>query len=196
MKKTLLLVSLLFFGLVGVTGATTWTDTYYPEDVPLYMAAGGLNETEDFTLDIKNGGFDPGFWGFGADDVLWYQVSLYVTDDQLFGLDGWDINYFQNNEEFLTVSTDFMCGEVGEETYEVDFHGGLFNDPLFYDMNLLGLLSINYDGTLGINLTATQGDFYFWGASVTASDTAPVPESGTLLLLGTGLAFYRRKKMK
>ena len=197
MKKALLLVTLLVFGIVGVAGATTWTDTYYPEDIPLYMAAEGSNESVDFTLDLKNDGFDPGFWGFGADDVLWYQVSLYVSDDlRPFLLDPLD---WWGNEEVLTVTTDFLFWEVAEESYEVDFHLGIFNDPLFYDMSLLGLISLNFDGALGLNLTATQGDFYFWGASITASETAPVPEPSTLLLLGSGLAglaLYRRKRAK
>ncbi|RZB35991.1 MAG: hypothetical protein SRB2_02589 [Desulfobacteraceae bacterium Eth-SRB2] len=56
-------------------------------------------------------------------------------------------------------------------------------------MNAAGLVSLNLDGTLGINLTAVEGDFLFLAGSVTASDSAsaPVPEPATILLMGAGL---------
>ena len=185
MKKALLLVSLLVFGLVGVAGATTWTDSYYADGFfGLKMSVG---DTETVNFDLTDDGFDPLFYNFsGADVPVWAQVEIYVYDD------------LDRPEEYLTVSTGTFH-LYNAQSYEVDYHGGIFNDPLLYDYGFAGLLDIYLDGKISLNLTATEGDFYFRGAKLTASDVAPVPEPGTLLLLGTGLAglaFYRRKKMK
>ena len=159
MKKTgrfLMLISCLFL-LAAPSYATIWTDTHTPSPYPVLLTAGGADATYDFTLDIRKGGFDASGWP--RDFTLWYQVELYVADDNWLGDTRWG-----DPNETLSVTTDrkffgFPLGETTPQSYNVDFHLGIFNDPLYYGWNAAGLLTLNWDGTLGINLTATAGDF-------------------------------------
>ena len=194
MKKAILLVLLLVFGFAGLASATTWVDTYQPDSSPLYMTAG---QTESIHFDLTTVGFDP-FWLGGSDFAVWAQTTIYVADDFriTWDLSDWIDNFdLFGSDESLSVITDGIWFDYNEESYDVDFHS------LVYDIDIIGLMSLNFNfftpGELNLTLTAIEGDFYFYGASLTAGDTAPVPEPATILLLGgglAGLAFYRRKR--
>ncbi len=195
----------LFFGLFlvffisGAVSATTWTGTYAPEESPLFLSASqqGVDSSHDFSLNITEDGFDPGLFGWGGDTVLTYTVDLYASDDLNFSPGGWhqpwDVDRWGGEGETLTVATNtLLFGPQEPQSYEVD----IFNDIGYTSWT--GLLQLNVTGHVFLNLEATQGDLYFWGAKITASDSAPVPEAATMLLFGIGLlglaSVTRRKK--
>ena len=175
MKKIMSLVVVLLFCWLGTANAapytwTTWTD-YIDFDKDIYMTGG---DEFTYTHDLTDDGFDT-IWG--GELVLDYTLTLEMYDDDDRRLDGL---------EFAWVDQPGFFGD------------GLYNFSLSstsFGPSLVGWLSVNILGTLDVTVQAydTQfgaGDFYIASSTLEASGYGhePVPEPGTMLLMGLGLA--------
>lgn len=184
-KTTIFLCSLaLVFSVVGVAGAvpTTWTDfiNFRPDRY--------LGNDLFYVHDISDG--DNGFQGYsmGGDDVVYgYALQIALRDD-----------YDRRNEGEVAFIN--QPGISGDGYYNFNYTSQTFG------WSLAGLLSLNWDGRLGVTIDRRAGDFYVNysrlvargdNGSGTATGTAPVPEPSTILLMGAGLlglvAVGRRK---
>lgn len=192
MQRVLFCLSLLVFslGYPGVSKADLiHTNEYTPSD-PSIMSAGGSHSTERWTFDLKEDGFDP-----ATEDVISATVSLKFCDDYNlltpadtfdWTIPGLGVNGAENAA--LTLGTPLA------HHWEVDSADVRFAADT--------LISLNADGTLACSLTITQGDAYFRRAILTANtrpEVSPVPEPGSILLLGLGImgaGIFLRKRQK
>ena len=195
MRKTpYLTIAIGFLFLLSTPAfAAVWTDIYH-EGQLVYLNHGG-NEHIDYRHDITDDGF-----AVGSDIANWYQIELYLTDD--YSWHDWDDNFDlgPQNNEWVSVTTGWLGDGFGDaSTYEVDFN--IFDPITHSELSVEGLVALNTFGMLDVALSVTGGDIYFAGSRLTASDNAPapIPEPGTIMLMGiglVGLARVGRRKFK
>jgi hypothetical protein len=171
-KLTVVAVAVLMvFGVAGVAGALpgVWTDVYDPEP-NIYFGANGLQQ-HSFVHDITDDGFDL----FPVDVVTSATLSLNLYDDRFDGRRWYE-------EVFIDLP-----GWSADTTY--NFFGSL--DDI--GVSFAGLVQLNAIGQLSVTVERTWGDFFLGDSTLTAygieADPVPdpVPEPGTVLLLGSGI---------
>ncbi len=164
-------------GMAGTANAAfvpaTWTDS-----------VGGTVKIQDggsysYVHDLTDNGFRP-----LTDLITDFSLSINLSDDR----DIWG--------EKAVINVGDLLGGI---TYKFNF----FSDNFNHGATLLGLIELNWLGTLSVTINSDYGDFYFRGSNLVAggvADTRQVPEPETLAMFGIGLvgvaAAARRRKAK
>jgi len=186
-KITSMLIGAVLMLVAGSAWAipTTWTDTIdFNPDVlipPTYF----------YTHNISDNGFTNFFMG-GNDTISSYVLTVALYDDN-------------KGSSFNFCSNSFRIGD-GKEAARILTAGGVYsynfnltsND---YSGSLLGRFDLWADGRLGVFVGSSLGDFYLASSELRVygdNGNAPVPEPGTMALIGFGmlsLAIYGKRRM-
>jgi len=175
-RSTVLAIALALSQTSIASAATTYTDIYDAGGIKLGGTFWSLTDTDSWTFDITDDGFNP-----VTEDITSATVSLDLRDDAgyFFSYDLW--------LEFAQLSS----GTTLIDTWEVDTGTEVFT--------ITSLTSLNDTGTLSMTLEAVFGDFYFDQATLNAEAVSAVPVPAAAWLFGSGLislAGFARARQK
>ena len=155
---------LLFWLPPAFAAPWVWTDVFPDPSTnsdPVLLNA--EHRYYSYAHDITDNGFD-----VEQDLVTSYDLAIGLYDDS-----------HCDRSEWAWID---LPGLVTDGIFEIDY------TDIKFGWSIMGLISLNTTGTLGVEITRLTGDFYFGESTLNAygCETNPVPLPASAILLGAG----------